>query len=74
MEISDEDLLSNLLDPVIFLESFIKLESPDACTSTNQTTDDERRLIDDFPYASNEQLGNYSRFRTHMHTTGSEQR
>ena len=29
MEISDENLLMNLLDPVVFVESFIKLESPE---------------------------------------------
>ena len=29
MDVSDENLLFNLLDPVIFVESFLKLESPD---------------------------------------------
>ena len=33
MEISDENLLSILLDPVIFLESFIKLETPEGMVS-----------------------------------------
>ena len=29
MQISDENLLRNLLDPVVFMESFLKLESPE---------------------------------------------